>query len=101
MPEIFFNNYQCHVESDRIRIMYEFPSEFLIQFLLELPIDDETSLTCFKGLNFIKVKMDLNCCYGCNVEGDIGIKIEDFEEFAWRIKHKKHFYKTNPEIPDD
>ena len=75
MPEIFFNNYQYHVESDRIRIMYEFPSEFLMQmsqFLLEPTIDDETSLTCFKGSNFIKVKMDLNCCYGCNVEGDTG-----------------------------
>ena len=71
------------------------------QFLLELPIDDETSLTCFKGANFIKVKMDLNCCYGCNVEGDIGIRIEDFEEFACRIKHKKHFHKANLEMPDD
>lgn len=36
--EIIFNNYQYNVESDRIRIMYDFSYKFLMSFSAELSI---------------------------------------------------------------
>jgi len=102
--EIIFHNYQENLCDDRIRILFEFPSNLLTQFsqiMLAKPITEDSKDNIFNSYP-ISIKMDLSCSLSWNrTNEDLGIKDEDFDEPPRPIKHKKHFYKTNPEFPDD
>ena len=94
--EIIFHNYQENIENDRIRICYSYPSDLLAQFS-EIMLDSDFFLPSCP----VSIKMDLRCGLGQYNYDDAGIKTEDFEDFNCKIKHKKRFYQTNPEMPDD
>ena len=103
--EIIFYNYHDNIEGNKIRILYENKSSLLLQlaqFLFDSTISSETAFGDFRASSFIKVKMDLGSYdFGESDEMDTAINIEDFEVMNCSIKHKKHFHKQNPEMPDD
>lgn len=103
--EIIFHNYQENLCDDKIRILFDFPSKLLLQFsqiMLDLPITETDDNNWLCPSYPISIKMDLTCSYYSEpTNEELGIKTEDFDEFSCSIKHKKHFYKTNPEMPDD
>lgn len=103
--EIIFHNFQENLCDDRIRILFDDPSTLLLQLsqiMLSLPIAETDRINCLSPSYPISIKMDLSCNYCLDpANAETGIKTEDFDEFSCSIKHKKHFYKTNPEMPDD
>ena len=103
--EIIFYNYHDNIEGNKIRILYDHKSSLLLQlaqFLFDSTISSDTAFGDFRASSFIKVKMDLGSYdFGEPDEMDTAINIEDFEVMNCSIKHKKHFHKLNPEMPDD
>ena len=101
----FNANYHDNIEGNKIRILYEHKSSFLLQmaqFLFDSTIASNTAFGDFRASSFIKIKMDLGSYdFGEPDEVDTAINIEDFDVMNCSIKHKKHFHKQNPEMPDD
>ena len=104
--ELIFYNYHDNIEGNKIRILYKYKSLLLLQltqFLFDSTITSDTDFGDFRASGFIKIKMDLGSYdYGeHDDEADSSINLEDFEVMNCCIKHKKHFHKLNPEMPDD
>lgn len=103
--EIIFYNYHDNIEDNKIRILYEHKSSLLLQmaqFLFDSTISSDTAFGDFRASSFIKIKMDLGSYdFGEPDEMDTVINMEDFEVLNCSIKHKKHFHKLNPDMPDD
>lgn len=90
--EIIFYSYQENIEGNRIRILYNFPSD-LIQKLFQLT---RNGTCCMRS-----IKLDLGGYCVPPENDDENVSKEDFDIFNCRIQHKKHFYIKNPEMPDD
>ena len=99
--EIIFFGYHDNIENDRIRICYDHPATLLAQFSEIMLGNDLSRFACLQPSCSATVKMDLKCNLGHLDYEKVGIKTEDFDEFNCKIRHKKRFYPTNPEMPDD
>lgn len=99
--EIIFYNFQENIQNDRIRICYDYPATLLAQFSEIMLGNDLSRYAYFQPSWPLTVKMDINFSYGGDDYVEAGIKTEDFDEFNCKIRHKKRFYETNPEMPDD
>lgn len=100
--EIIFYEYHENIGGKKIRILYDHKSSLLLQlaqFLFDSYITADTVFGDFRPSSLIKVKIDLDCYSFSELNEDINMN--DFEVMNCCIKHKKHFHKLNPEMPDD
>lgn len=102
--EIHFHNFQENIGDNKLRILYDFPSNLLTQlsqFILSSDITENTTINCFSPASIFAVKIDLRCSYLNHEETEECIDKSDFEEFNCNIVHKKRFNPHNPDMPWD
>lgn len=90
--EIIFYNHHDNLENNRVRILYDDPSN-LFNKLTQIA---SNGTSCMQS-----IKIDLGGYSVDPEQDDEYVNKENFVKFDCKIQHKKHVHPNNPEMPDD